>query len=142
MIKPIIIALSLSLLWGCQSESDSQTTQAEEVSTVVEQASENANKETTEQEASAKPEMGKLVLNKDAVAEEETSFEVTVQFLNLEGGFYGLVTEDGRKLLPMNLEPEHRKAGLKLMVKGQELKGVRTIQQWGFPFELSYQKAL
>ena len=131
-------------MWGCQSESDSQTTQAEEVSTVVEQASENANKETTEQEASAKPEMGKLVLNKDAVAvaEEEASFEVTVQFLNLEGGFYGLVTEDGRKLLPMNLEPEHRKAGLKLVVKGQELKGVRTIQQWGFPFELSYQKAL
>lgn len=63
--------------------------------------------------------------------------QVSVKFLNFEGGFYGLVTEKGVKLLPMNLPIKYKIDGTILRVKGQRIKGMVTIQQWGEPFELS-----
>lgn len=63
--------------------------------------------------------------------------QVSVKFLNFEGGFYGLVTEKGAKLLPMNLPLKYKVDGTILRVKGQHIKNMVTIQQWGEPFELS-----
>lgn len=60
----------------------------------------------------------------------------TVQFLNLEGGFYGIITDSGKRLLPMNLAKEFRQNGAIIRVKGK-VKNVLTIQQWGTPFEIS-----
>lgn len=62
---------------------------------------------------------------------------VTVEYLTLEGGFYGLVTQNGEKLLPMNLSKEYQHAGTVLRVTGKKLTDVMTIQQWGTPFELT-----
>ena len=61
----------------------------------------------------------------------------TVTFLNLEGGFFGLITEQGDKLLPMNLSKEFHLHGAKIKFKGAPKKDVLTIQQWGVPFEIS-----
>ncbi|WP_256870978.1 hypothetical protein [Shewanella sp. Scap07] len=55
----------------------------------------------------------------------------TVRYLNLEGGFWGIITDDGRKILPENLPSEHRKDGLRLSFSSKEVKGMMTIQQWG-----------
>lgn len=63
--------------------------------------------------------------------------QVSVKFLNFEGGFYGLVSEKGVKLLPMNLPLKYQIDGTILRVKGQAIKDMITIQQWGEPFELS-----
>lgn len=63
--------------------------------------------------------------------------QVSVKFLNFEGGFYGLVTEKGVKLLPMNLPIKYKVDGTILRVKGQHIKNMVTIQQWGEAFELS-----
>jgi len=60
-----------------------------------------------------------------------------VVFLNLEGGFYGIITDDGKHLLPMNLAKEFRQHNVPIKVKGKRLKGVMTIQQWGTPFKIA-----
>jgi len=58
-------------------------------------------------------------------------------FKNLEGGFYGLVTDKQQKLLPVNLAKSFQKNGLIVRFKGRELTDIMTIQQWGTPFKLS-----
>jgi len=63
--------------------------------------------------------------------------EVTVKYYDLEGGFYGLVSIKGKKLLPMNLPQEYRLDGTKLKVKGHIVKGRITIQQWGTSFNIT-----
>jgi len=59
-----------------------------------------------------------------------------VQFLNLEGGFYGIITDSGRKILPMNMTQEFAQNGAIVRIKGK-VKNVMTIQQWGTPFTIT-----
>lgn len=63
--------------------------------------------------------------------------QVTVKYFALEGGFYGLVSDKGAKLLPMNLPSKYKVAGSILRVKGRSINGMVTVQQWGNPFEVS-----
>ena len=67
---------------------------------------------------------------------EKVSFVAEVSWISLEGGFYGLVAEDGRKFFPLNLPEEFKKKGLKIRVKGNIRKDIATIQMWGMPFEI------
>lgn len=59
-----------------------------------------------------------------------------VQFLNLEGGFYGIIMDSGKKILPMNMAKEFAQNGAIVRIKG-EVKNVMTIQQWGTPFTIT-----
>ncbi|WDE05681.1 hypothetical protein SG34_001690 [Thalassomonas viridans] len=61
----------------------------------------------------------------------------TVKYLTMEGGFYGIVTDEGKKLLPMGLAAEYRQHGAKVRVKGELIKDMMTIQQWGTPFKIT-----
>lgn len=63
--------------------------------------------------------------------------QVTVKYLAFEGGFYGLISKNGAKLLPMNLPVKYKVAGTLLKVKGHAMNDMMTIQQWGQPFEVS-----
>jgi len=69
-------------------------------------------------------------------AENEISFVAEVSWISLEGGFYGLVAEDGGKFLPLNLPEEFRKDGLKIKVRGKIRRDVATIYMWGTPLEI------
>jgi hypothetical protein len=60
----------------------------------------------------------------------------TMKFMSFEGGFYGIVTDKGQKLLPLNLKAEYRQDGMKLKVTGKIETEVMTIQQWGTPFTI------
>jgi len=62
--------------------------------------------------------------------------QVTVKYLNLEGGFYGLVSAKGAKFLPINLPEKYKVDGTILRIKGQPINNMMTIQQWGKPFEI------
>lgn len=66
----------------------------------------------------------------------EYSYKGTIQYIGLEGGFYGIITEKGEKLLPMNLDKEYRKHGTIIHFSGNFEEGMITIQQWGKPFKL------
>lgn len=60
----------------------------------------------------------------------------TVTYVDLEGGFYGIVADDGRRFLPSGLGEEYRVDGLRLTFVGEVEEGVVTIQQWGTPVDI------
>ncbi|GAB7015010.1 hypothetical protein [Methanogenium cariaci] len=61
----------------------------------------------------------------------------TVVYNDLEGGFYGIVTDDGTRYLPINMPDEFKQDKLPVTFTGIVQKDVVTIQQWGTPLELS-----
>ena len=65
-------------------------------------------------------------------------FTATVKYMNLEGGFFGLIDKDGKHWLPMNLTKILQQDGAVVKVKGHALEGMMTIQQWGTPFNITH----
>ena len=55
----------------------------------------------------------------------------TVTYLELEGGFYGIVGEDGNNYLPLNLEEEFKQDSLQVRFTYERREGVMTIAMWG-----------
>ncbi len=76
-------------------------------------------------------------LSSEQAEVKEVSFTATVKYMKIEGGFYGLLTKEGQRWLPMNLKNEFRKHGALVKVKGHEIKDMMTIQQWGKPFSIT-----
>ena len=75
-----------------------------------------------------KEEMGLNESKKGMLAE---SLLGTVTYLDLEGGFYGIVGEDGNKYLPLNLTEEFQQDSLQVRFTYQRREGVMTIAMWG-----------
>ncbi|WP_448212579.1 hypothetical protein [Colwellia sp. MEBiC06753] len=74
----------------------------------------------------------------DANAYRQQGWQIgTVTYLSFEGGFYGIVSESGDKLLPMNMAAEMKVAGNIIAYKGKVEREVVTIQQWGTPYTLN-----
>ncbi|MDN7024616.1 hypothetical protein FGU65_06895 [Methanoculleus sp. FWC-SCC1] len=66
----------------------------------------------------------------------------TVTYVDLEGGFYGIVTDGGDRYLPLNL-PDHLAAdGLRVRFAGTIETDIVTIQQWGTPLQITAIEAL
>jgi hypothetical protein len=59
----------------------------------------------------------------------------TIQYIDLEGGFFGIAGDDGEKYLPINLEEAFRKDGLRVRFEARP-EDVMTIYQWGTPVRL------
>lgn len=59
----------------------------------------------------------------------------TVKYINLEGGFYGIITDNGKKIYPINLPNEYKTDGLRVKFKARILRNV-TTQMWGTPVEI------
>jgi len=68
---------------------------------------------------------------------QKVSFIATIKYMDFEGGFYGLTTNDGKHWLPMNLAKEFQHDGTVVKVQGHEVKGMMTIQQWGSQFSIT-----
>ena len=66
----------------------------------------------------------------------------TIVYKNLEGGFYGFISDDGSHYTLRNLAPEYKQNGLKISVKGQVLTDIMTITQFGDVFEVSTVKVV
>ena len=124
MFKKIVsVVLTSSLLFACQQEPNNSI-KITATKTEVTRASEVS--EMPKKVLSTKEEMKQL------------SFTATVQYMNLEGGFFGLVTKEGKHWLPTNLKKEFQKHGAVIKVKGNPIKGMMTIQQWGTPFSITH----
>ncbi|GHG05629.1 hypothetical protein [Thalassotalea marina] len=59
-----------------------------------------------------------------------------IQYFDHEGGFFGLVTEDNKRYLPLNLATEFQQHNAKVRFTGKTKPDVMTIKQWGTPFEI------
>ena len=57
----------------------------------------------------------------------------TVTFIELEGGFFGIVTPAGQKYLPLNLPREFQADGLVVVFTAREEEDTATIAMWGTP---------
>lgn len=143
MRPPIrLFALLLPLLLlGCQKQTQAQHAQgmdkpAEQTSsqTSTAQASTaeinpvNMDKRESQQQQAAKQGVNKPSISPKG---EGMMLQGTVRYLNLEGGFWGIIADNGQKILPKNLPQEYRKDGIRLSFSAQEITGMMTIQQWG-----------
>jgi hypothetical protein len=59
----------------------------------------------------------------------------TIRYVDLEGGFYGLVAEDGTKYDPTPLPESLRVDGLQVRFRVKK-KDAMTTRMWGTPVEL------
>ncbi len=55
----------------------------------------------------------------------------TVQYLDLEGGFYGIVADDSSRYDPGELDPRYRRDGLRVRFDLRKVEGAMSIRQWG-----------
>ena len=62
----------------------------------------------------------------------------TITYVELEGGFYGLIASDGTRYLPLNLDDPFKVDGANVTFEGILPDDVATIQQWGIPLEITY----
>lgn len=58
-----------------------------------------------------------------------------VKFINLESGFWGIIDENGKEWLPVNLDEEFHEEGCEVIFKATEYDGF-TMQMWGTPIEI------
>ncbi|MFY8274700.1 hypothetical protein AAEU32_11315 [Pseudoalteromonas sp. SSDWG2] len=61
-------------------------------------------------------------------------FVAQVHYIALEGGFFGLVTDQNQHFLPLNLPKHYCQHGAKVKLQGRIKHDAMTIQQWGTPF--------
>lgn len=69
-------------------------------------------------------------------SQTEVNSTGVIKYFNLEGGFYGIVTEDNTGYLPMNLQNEYKVDGLKIKFTGTTVEDVMTTQQWGIVLQI------
>lgn len=55
----------------------------------------------------------------------------TIRHIDLEGGFYGIQTDDGARLDPVDLPAEFRQDGLRVRARVEELKDRVSFRMWG-----------
>ena len=53
-----------------------------------------------------------------------------ITYISLEGGFFGIISDDGNKYDPINLEPQFEIDGLRVIFIGQILD-LFSIHMWG-----------
>jgi hypothetical protein len=60
----------------------------------------------------------------------------TVMYIPIEGGFYGLVADDGKKYDPINLPEEYKQNGLRVKFQVERKKSMASIHMWGIIAEI------
>ena len=86
--------------------------------------------------------------NREVVAEPEPVIDTTmstkgaisgtgtIRFMDFEGGFYGIVADDGQRYDPGRLEEVFQQDGLRVRFVVREMKGVMSVRMWGRLVEL------
>ena len=100
-------------------------------------SSPSSNNDTSQSEASSVTAPPNMPTDKEPEVEPEYKYQGTVTYIGLEGGFYGVITKSGKKLLPMNLDKMYFQDGAVIQFNGEAAEGMMTIQQWGTPFNFS-----
>ena len=71
-----------------------------------------------------------------AADDQSISILGTIQYVELEGGFFGIVTEEGAKYFPQYLAPDFKVDGLPVRVDAMLEDQVIGIQMWGVPIRI------
>ncbi|PSQ70670.1 MAG: hypothetical protein BRD38_04875 [Bacteroidetes bacterium QH_9_67_14] len=60
----------------------------------------------------------------------------TVRYVQLEGGFYGIVADDSTRYLPQDLGTDYREDGLRVRFRAAVQDSAMTMEMWGTPVEM------
>lgn len=60
----------------------------------------------------------------------------TIRHSLLEGGFYGIIGDDGKKYDPVNLDSQFAIDGLRVKVRARVMSGTATVHMWGKIIEI------
>lgn len=71
-----------------------------------------------------------------AAVDQSITIVGTIQYVELEGGFFGIVTEEGAKYFPQYLAPDFKVDGLSVRVDAMLEEQVIGIQMWGVPIRI------
>lgn len=63
-------------------------------------------------------------------------FSGVVKYVELEGGFWGIITTENVKYEPVNLEHKYRKEDLEVSGELKIVENTATIRMWGKPVEI------
>jgi inhibitor of cysteine peptidase len=78
-----------------------------------------------------------FVLDIDVMAENELiKNSGTITFLELEGGFYGILTEDENRYDPINLADEFKKDGIQVDFTAYPRNDMMSFHMWGQLIEI------
>lgn len=66
----------------------------------------------------------------------------TIVFVPLEGGFFGIAGDDGKKYLPLTISKEFQVDGLRVAFEAEEAPDTATIQMWGTPVNVTFIEAV
>lgn len=69
--------------------------------------------------------------------EETISMTGVVTYVELEGGFFGILGDDGLQYFPTNLDPSFQEDGLAVEFVGQIQDDYTDVYMWGLPIEIS-----
>ena len=60
----------------------------------------------------------------------------TIRHIPLEGGFWGIIADDGRRFDPLELDPALQRDGLRVHFEAMPETDVMTVRMWGTPVTL------
>lgn len=60
-----------------------------------------------------------------------------VQYVALEGGFYGIISEDGQQYFPVNMPQQYKAHGTRVRCTLVVLKDAATLAMWGIPVRIT-----
>ena len=75
-------------------------------------------------------------------SENQISVTGTVRYLPIEGGFWGIVSDDGNNYDPMALDPAFQKEGLRVRFEAIPEKDMMSIHMWGALVKITRIEAL
>ncbi|MCX7875677.1 MAG: hypothetical protein N2321_05835 [Melioribacteraceae bacterium] len=77
-----------------------------------------------------------LIISCTSLTENSSLTKGTVKYISLEGGFYGIISENNEKFDPINLPNEFKKDGLKFLFSYKERNDLTSIHMWGKIIEI------
>ena len=66
-----------------------------------------------------------------AISENTISATGTIRYQDLEGGFWGIIGDDGTKYDPMELGPQFQKEGLRISFQATPETDMMSTHMWG-----------
>lgn len=62
----------------------------------------------------------------------------TVRYIGIEGGFFGIVSDDGNHYDPINLGNKFQVDGMRVVFTARILSGMASVHMWGIMVEIAW----
>ncbi len=67
---------------------------------------------------------------------EKVNIEGNIHYHDIEGGFWGILSDDGNKYMPVNMPNQLKTVGARIRVRARILQDFVSSHMWGDPIEI------